>query len=73
MGDVKKIELATSGMHCPSCAMLIEMALKKEDGVFEARADYPGSRTTVSFDPDVTDEGKIIAKIESLGYTAEVG
>ena len=72
MSETTKIELDTTGMHCPSCAMLIEMTLKKEAGVEEVRADYPAGRTDVTYDPAITSEAAIIAKIEDLGYKASV-
>lgn len=72
MGEAKKVALATTGMHCPSCAMLIDMTLKKEAGVEDVRSDYPAGTTDVTFDPDIIDEAAIVAKIEDLGYKASV-
>lgn len=72
MSEAKsELRLATTGMHCPSCAMLIEMKLKKEAGVEEVKADYPAGRTEVTYDPDIIDEAAIIAKIAEAGYEAK--
>ncbi len=70
MSETTQVKLATTGMHCPSCAMLIEMTLKKEAGVTDVKADYPAGLTDVSYDPDVISEADIIAKIADLGYKA---
>lgn len=72
MADKIEVALDTTGMHCPSCALLIEMTLKKEAGVQDVKADYPAGRTDVTFDPKVTSEAAIVAKIEDLGYKASV-
>ncbi len=66
--SVKTVDLATTRMVCPSCSLLIEMALKKYNGVKEVKSDYAKQRTEVSFDPAVVDLDAIIAKIEELGY-----
>jgi copper chaperone CopZ len=70
MADKVELALNTTGMHCPSCAMLIEMTLKKEAGVEDVKADYPAGRTDVTYDPAITNEAAIVAKIEDLGYKA---
>ncbi len=66
--SVKTVDLATTSMVCPSCSLLIEMALKKKDGVKEVESDYAKQRTEVSFDPAVISLEKIIDTIEELGY-----
>ncbi len=70
MSETKKVALATTGMHCPSCALLIEMTLKKEAGVDDVKSDYVSGQTDVEYDPGKIDETAIIAKIEDLGYGA---
>lgn len=62
----------TTGMHCPSCSMLIEMTLNKEPGVESAKADYVKGTADVVYDPDIISVDDIKAKIEELDYTAEV-
>lgn len=69
--STKTSHFKTTGMHCPSCAMLIEMTLKKENGVESAEADYIKGMTDVTYDPDLIAAHAITAKIKDLGYTAE--
>lgn len=66
--SVKTVDLETISMVCPSCSLLIEMTLKKYNGVIDVKSDYAKQRTEVSFDPAVVDLDAIIAKIEALGY-----
>ena len=57
------------GMHCASCAGIIEKTFKKTEGVVSASANYGNESVKISFD-----EGKIIPKdlskkIEPFGYS----
>jgi copper chaperone len=60
----------TTGMHCGSCSMLIELTIKKEPGIESVKADYAKGTTDVVYDPDVITADAISAKIGDLGYTA---
>lgn len=62
---VKKI-YKISGMHCPSCATLIECDL--EDVGVKAWASYPKEELMVEFDENKIDEKKIIELIKKSGY-----
>ncbi|MDR3519440.1 MAG: heavy metal translocating P-type ATPase [Candidatus Pacebacteria bacterium] len=58
------------GMHCASCVMMIERALKKVDGVSEATVNLATEKATVTYDPiKVTDE-KISSAVSGAGYQA---
>ena len=69
---MKTITLATSGTHCPSCSMLIEMTLCDLPGVTEAKADHPTATAVVTYDPSVLDESAIEEAIRGVGYGAEL-
>ncbi len=58
-----------NGMHCNSCAMLIERELR--DKVNEVSASYSKEKVEIDFDPQKISEKEIKAKIEELGY--EIG
>lgn len=66
------VELNTTGMHCPSCSMLIEMTVGELDGVAEVRSDHRTGKTSVTFDPDKVDSDRIVDEIRKAGYGAEV-
>lgn len=66
------IQIQTSGTHCGSCAMLIEMAVGELDGVETVKASHPDSSATVTYDPTLTSPEAIIAAIRQAGYGAEV-
>ncbi|MRS11615.1 MAG: copper chaperone [Actinobacteria bacterium] len=63
---------ATTGMHCPSCSMLIRMDLSDLPGVSSATADHRSSMTEVVYDDEVIGSAEIIAAITRAGYGAEL-
>ncbi|MCS7242912.1 heavy metal translocating P-type ATPase [Candidatus Caldatribacterium sp.] len=60
------------GMHCASCALLIERALAQTSGVYEARVSFATERAWISFDPKILTTGDLVRVIEELGYQALV-
>lgn len=68
---VKTQRFATTGMHCPSCSMLIQMVVGELDGVTSADSDHRTGITEVVFDDSVTGVDDIVGTIERAGYGAE--
>ncbi|MBA4370103.1 MAG: copper chaperone [Coriobacteriaceae bacterium] len=68
----KHVTLKTTGMHCMSCSMLIQMNVGDLEGVEGVKADLASGTTEVDFDPDKVDIHAIIAEIVKSGYGAEV-
>jgi copper chaperone len=59
-----------TGMHCASCAILIDETVEEEiAGVHRSQTDLRRGRTTVDTDADV-DPALIIAAIGGAGYQA---
>ncbi|MDP2907642.1 MAG: heavy metal translocating P-type ATPase, partial [Nanoarchaeota archaeon] len=69
---MKKTTLTVKGMHCASCAVIIEKALKKTAGVTNANVNFSTEKATIEFDPDVVNEEKFVELTKDLGYAAEV-
>ena len=69
---MESVEVKTTGMHCGSCKMLVEMDLNELAGVSLAEADLGSGVTHVEFDPAEVTVEKIVATIEGAGYVAEV-
>ena len=65
---VKKI-LSVKGMHCASCASVIELTLKKNEGVLSVESNYATETTTIAFDETKTNPEKLSKIIEPLGYS----
>jgi len=68
---VEIAHLRTSGMHCTSCSMLVDMTLSDLAGVSESNTDLASGRTIVTFDSDVVSIEGIIDAIRGAGYDAE--
>lgn len=57
------------GMHCASCASIIEKTFKKIDGVHSVEVNYATEKAKVSFDETKTSPHHLSKKIEPLGYS----
>jgi copper chaperone CopZ len=64
--------IKTSGTHCPSCTMLIELTVGELDGVTEVTSDHGGETTTVEYDPAKTSPKAVAEAIRTAGYGAEI-
>ncbi|MGW5314697.1 heavy-metal-associated domain-containing protein [Nocardia thailandica] len=58
------------GMHCGSCALLIDDTLADLPGVHDTRTSKKSGLTTVELDPAVMAPQQVVAAIAELGYTA---
>ncbi len=66
--SIKKTTISISGMHCASCAMTIERALKKTKGVAKASVNFASEKATVDFIENEVDEDAIKQAIVKSGY-----
>ena len=64
----KKIVLKIGGMHCATCAINIERALKEKKGVRGVRVNYASEKASVEFDSKEIDVEGIGKVIEKVGY-----
>lgn len=62
----------TTGMHCPSCSMLIQMDVSDLEGVVSVSSDHRTAITEVTYDDDVAGPDDIIGVIVKAGYGAEL-
>jgi Cu+-exporting ATPase len=65
-----KINLYLTGMHCSSCARLIELSLIKTSGVISANVNFGTEKAAVTFDPDQTNVDNLVRVIKDAGYNA---
>lgn len=64
----RKIKLQISGMHCSSCAAIIERQLKKVPGVIEARVNFAAEKASIIYDSHQSSTEDLIKAIEKAGY-----
>jgi len=60
------------GMHCASCAAMIEKTFKKTDGVTACEVNYGTETAKVSFDESKVKPAELSKKIEPLGYSLKL-
>lgn len=58
------------GMHCGSCALLIDDTLEDLPGVLSTQTTIKQGRSTVELDASQSSPDDVIAAIEELGYRA---
>lgn len=58
-----------SGMHCASCATLIEKTVKKQPGVHQVSVNYGTEEAEIDFDKQLTTVAKLSGAITPLGYS----
>ncbi len=56
------------GMHCASCASIIERTVKKIDGVESIAVNNGTENAKISFDAHTTGPENFNKKLEPLGY-----
>ena len=65
-------QLKTTGMHCGSCAMLIDMTVGDIEGVDSVSTDYATGTTIVTYEAEAISLDDIVRSIRSVGYDAEL-
>jgi Zn2+/Cd2+-exporting ATPase len=60
--------LRIEGMDCPTCAIVIEHALGRLDGVLEAKVSYAAERLRLEYDSEKSSHRAVVRRIETLGY-----
>ena len=68
----KKITLNIAGMHCASCANLIERSLKKIPGVIQSNVNFAAEKANIVYDQSQTATPDLIKAVIKAGYTAEL-
>jgi P-type Cu+ transporter len=69
---VNRISLDIEGMHCSSCAAIIEKSIKKVDGVKEANVNFAAEKASILLDESVSDKNLLLKAVEKAGYEARL-
>lgn len=67
-----RVSFSISGMHCASCAAIIERNVKKLSGIQNIHVNFSAEKAHVVFDPTLLNEQQISEKIQKIGYHATV-
>jgi len=66
----QRYQLSLSGMHCSSCAGLIEQSLKKVPGVKEANVNFAAEKASVVLDETQSSKESLLNAVKKTGYGA---
>ncbi|MFA6006162.1 MAG: heavy metal translocating P-type ATPase [Candidatus Paceibacterota bacterium] len=58
------------GMHCASCVLIIEDALKKVPGVESANVNLANTKATVTYDSAIVTDEHLAGAVANVGYEA---
>ena len=67
----KKTNLAIRGMHCASCATLIEKSLKKLPGVSDVNVNFASEKASVQTSYKISHQA-LISAVKKAGYDAAI-
>ncbi len=68
----QRLNLSLFGMHCSSCANIIERTLKKVPGVKQANVNFAAEKASVIFDDFLLSPKTLIDAVSKAGYKAEL-
>lgn len=66
----ERTNLVIQGMHCSSCAAIIERQLKKVPGVTDAKVNFAAEKASIVHDSSIAKITDLIAGVEKAGYKA---
>ncbi|MFQ6051337.1 MAG: heavy metal translocating P-type ATPase [Candidatus Hydrothermarchaeota archaeon] len=69
---MKRITIGLEGMTCASCAVTIENALSKLDGVSEVSVNLAAEKASIKYDSDIIGVDEILEKIREVGYEVRI-
>ncbi|MBI2035590.1 MAG: copper-translocating P-type ATPase [Candidatus Liptonbacteria bacterium] len=58
------------GMHCASCVLTIEQALKKVQGIEGAGVNLANETATITYDPEQVKDEHLLSAVANVGYAA---
>jgi Cu+-exporting ATPase len=64
------LSLHIRGMHCSSCAGLIERSIRKLPGIKQANVNFASEKATVISEPGSVTQEQVIAAVRKAGYDA---
>lgn len=70
MPELKKAIIPLDGVHCASCVARLEDGLSGVSGVERVSVNLPSRTAFITYDPAVSGEAAITARIKELGYKA---
>jgi Cu+-exporting ATPase len=61
----KMVSIDIDGMHCSSCALLIEKSLRKTPGVLQASVNFSSEQAMIKIDPMTASKEELLKAVEA--------
>ncbi|MFA4834282.1 MAG: heavy metal translocating P-type ATPase [Patescibacteria group bacterium] len=71
-GGEERVALNIVGMHCASCAGIIERSLKKIPGVKEVNVNFASEKARITYDRALATTDQLINAVKKAGYKADL-
>ncbi|NBA95223.1 heavy-metal-associated domain-containing protein [Pseudomonas sp. R5(2019)] len=65
---MKSLTMKVEGMRCESCAEMIRSRMATQTGVQAADVSFDEGRARVLYDPQATDEDRLVETVQKLGF-----
>ena len=65
----EELEVRVEGLHCAACALTIDDAVERVQGVFSAKTNVARGRTKVVFEAQLVTREQICRAIAGAGYS----
>ena len=72
MSETQTKSFPVKGLDCAECARTLEQGVAAMDGVHKAGVNFTLARLTLDYDPQVTGERAVVARVRELGYDVEI-
>jgi copper chaperone CopZ len=69
--QTKTVTYKIKGFSCVTCAVGLDVMLRRNKGVLRSKSTYPEAITTIDFDPNQITTTTIKSLIAEMGFTAE--
>lgn len=69
--DTKSVTWRVRGFTCVTCAVGLEVMLRRQKGVKSAEASYPDATVTIQFHPELVSEASLRSFITDIGFSAD--
>jgi anaerobic selenocysteine-containing dehydrogenase len=69
--QTKTVTYSITGFSCITCAVGLDVMLRRNKGVLRSNSSYPNASTTIDFNPAQITNPTLKSLIAEMGFTAE--
>lgn len=70
--EPRSVQLQVKGMNCAACPLTVRLALKKTDGVIDAKVTLDPPLATVTYDDAKTSPDQLMRATTDAGYPSRL-